>query len=389
MEDTMELKDISKMFAFMVIFIHIPRILLPQVNLLSNSGMENWDGGTPSDWDRSGSSYIDEENDLIRNGRASARFRIPITSTIVELTQEISVTAGMYFTFRCWVYDNTGEGELGLLINWRNGGGSISTTTSSRSLDMGGWQRIDISNKEAPPTSTIARVKVRGYKQEGSGGGYLYLDDALFYDDASLPVMMSSLSATVKEGTIILYWTTESEFECQGFHVLRSTVKNDMYEKITSMLIPCKGNSSVGSEYSYRDENIERGLQYFYKVEVVNLSTPNQVFGPVLAIPEIGVGISESFELFCNYPNPFNPTTSIRYHISSEEGVLQETSLKIFNAFGQQIQTLVDGILPQGVYIVDWNGCDFFGKEVPSGVYFCQLSTQARIVETKKMVKMK
>ena len=107
MEDTMELKDISKMFAFMVIFIHIPRALLPQVNLLSNSGMENWYGGTPSDWDRSGSSYIDEENDLIRNGRASARFRIPITSTIVELTQDISVTAGMYFTFHCWVHDNT------------------------------------------------------------------------------------------------------------------------------------------------------------------------------------------------------------------------------------------------------------------------------------------
>src|SRR4030042_4084529 len=96
----------------------------PQVNLLVNAGMESWSGGLPDNWDKTGSSYIDEENSEKHDGVASARFQVPTTTTTVELNQDISVIGGNYYSFQCWVYDNTLNGDIGLLINWRNAEGS-------------------------------------------------------------------------------------------------------------------------------------------------------------------------------------------------------------------------------------------------------------------------
>jgi len=384
----MELKDQAKRFVYMVFLVVTPGVILSQVNLLSNPGLESWSGDSPASWDRRGSSYIGRENGIKQSGSASARFTIPTTSTTVELSQDVSVTAGIAYTFQCGIQDNTTGGQAGLLVNWRNASGSISTTTSSRSSDTGGWQQIDISNAQAPPTATIARVRIRGYKQGGSGGGNVYIDDAIFYDDASLPVVLSSLSAVQKNRLILISWITESESQCRGFHVLRSIDENNGYNRITTVLIPCEGNGSSGSEYKYVDENIERDCDYWYKIEVINNDGTIQELGPVSAVPEIGTVIPDAFRLFFNYPNPFNPTTSICYYVS-EESVPYCTSLKIYNSLGREIMTLVDRIHDAGVFAIDWNGCDVLGKELPSGIYFCQLSSGGQIIETKRMVKMR
>jgi len=86
------------------------------------------------------------------------------------------------------------------------------------------------------------------------------------------------------------------------------------------------------------------------------------------------------------YPNPFNPTTTIRYSIASAGHV----SLKIYNAAGQLVRTLVDEdqAPTPGGFSVAWDGASNAGERVASGVYFYQL-TATDFSQTKKMVLLK
>jgi len=85
-----------------------------------------------------------------------------------------------------------------------------------------------------------------------------------------------------------------------------------------------------------------------------------------------------------NYPNPFNPSTEISYSLKQAGPV----SIKIYNAKGQKIKTLVKGNLEAGDHKISWNGCDNSGKGVASGVYFYRMSSPEYIA-TKKMMLMK
>lgn len=78
-----------------------------------------------------------------------------------------------------------------------------------------------------------------------------------------------------------------------------------------------------------------------------------------------------NFALHGNYPNPFNPTTTIRYDLADQS----MTSLVIYNMLGQEVVTLVNSVQPAGMYSVTWNGESRTGKPVSSGVYLMRLNT--------------
>jgi hypothetical protein len=82
-----------------------------------------------------------------------------------------------------------------------------------------------------------------------------------------------------------------------------------------------------------------------------------------------------------NYPNPFNPTTTIDYSISKDGPV----SINIYNVNGQLVRTLVNEFKPKGQYSVVWNGKHEHGTSVTSGMYFYRMQT-AGFVKTKKLV---
>jgi hypothetical protein len=84
-----------------------------------------------------------------------------------------------------------------------------------------------------------------------------------------------------------------------------------------------------------------------------------------------------------SYPNPFNPTTTIRYGIAEHSHV----SLKIYNVAGQLVRTLVNEIQAprQEGYTVRWNGLNENGRPVSSGVYFYRLSA-GDFMQAKKIV---
>ena len=90
------------------------------------------------------------------------------------------------------------------------------------------------------------------------------------------------------------------------------------------------------------------------------------------------------YRLFANYPNPFNPSTRIRYALKEEGPV----TLQIFNVLGQEVRTLVDGVETAGDKTVVWDGRNTAGMPVPSGTYFYRI-VAGNFVQAKTMILLK
>ena len=207
-------------------------------------------------------------------------------------------------------------------------------------------------------------------------------------NDNSLPITMSSFSAVASYGTIVLRWSTESEVETVGFHVLRSENQEGSYERISNEMILSQGNSSMGAEYEFVDRNVETDKGYWYKIEEVCMNGERVVLGPVYAFPKEGAFVPGECRLFNGYPNPFNPSVRIGYHVS-DEAAGHFVAIKIYSLLGREVATLADRRHDPGEYTIEWDGCDADGIEVSSGIYFCWMLMGGRTVETKRMVKMR
>jgi hypothetical protein len=88
------------------------------------------------------------------------------------------------------------------------------------------------------------------------------------------------------------------------------------------------------------------------------------VFSPIMDIKPINVPKEFSFKLFPAYPNPFNPTTTIRFSVET----LHVTSLQIFDITGRVVERLIDGIIQPGNHEIQWNASSY-----SSGIYFVEL----------------
>ena len=85
-----------------------------------------------------------------------------------------------------------------------------------------------------------------------------------------------------------------------------------------------------------------------------------------------------------NYPNPFNPKTTIEYSIPQDSKV----ELKIYNIKGQKVRILVNELLPAGEHSAIWNGKDSNGNRVSSGIYFYKLEA-GDFQKVRKMILLK
>jgi len=94
--------------------------------------------------------------------------------------------------------------------------------------------------------------------------------------------------------------------------------------------------------------------------------------------------VPRAFVLYPNYPNPFNPSTAVRYDLSTA-GVVH---LGVYDLVGQRIRLLQSGYQPAGQHKLEWNGADENGIVVASGVYLLRLETdQGILVRKMSMIK--
>jgi plastocyanin len=186
-----------------------------------------------------------------------------------------------------------------------------------------------------------------------------------------VPVELVSFAASVSGSSVLLNWVTASEINNSGFEVERKSL-NSSWQKIG--FVQGNGTTTETKYYSYSDNNLTPG-QYSYRLKQIDYDGTFAYSSEVLA--EIDVPLN--FELLQNYPNPFNPATSITFSIPQT----QHVTLKVFNALGQEIKTLVNGIREAGSHRIDFDASGLY-----SGIYFYRIDADD-FSQVKKMTLIK
>lgn len=185
--------------------------------------------------------------------------------------------------------------------------------------------------------------------------------------NSQIPVELTSFTATVGKNNIVLNWITATETNNSGYDIERKFA-SDNWEKIG--FVQGKGNSTSFTGYTFTDKNVQANGTYLYRLKQIDYNGQFEYLNAVSA--EVNT-IVNKFSLFPNYPNPFNPCTSIKYQTASAGNV----TLMIYDITGQLVKLLKNCTEPAGNYSVDWNGTDDGGNMVPSGIYFARLSSGA------------
>ncbi len=110
-------------------------------------------------------------------------------------------------------------------------------------------------------------------------------------------------------------------------------------------------------------------------------ANPITVSTSALAVDD-NESIPDYFALHQNYPNPFNPSTQISFDVP--QGA-EHIMLNVYNILGQNVSTLVNGVMNPGQYTMEWNATDEVGNPVASGIYFYELRS-ASFTARKKML---
>lgn len=196
--------------------------------------------------------------------------------------------------------------------------------------------------------------------------------------DVSLPVELSSFTATAGDGQVTLHWTTQSEIDNVGFIVERSPEEEGQYVVLSSYRnnpdLQGQGNSVIAKEYCFIDSHIESGISYYYKLADVDMNGFKTYHGPISITPP---NLPKEFKLHQNYPNPFNPSTTIEFDLP----YASEVTLKILNILGEEVEIIVSEELNAGSYSYQWSR----PAGMASGVYLYRLQA-GDFVETRKMV---
>ncbi|MCK9410022.1 MAG: T9SS type A sorting domain-containing protein [Bacteroidetes bacterium] len=197
---------------------------------------------------------------------------------------------------------------------------------------------------------------------------------ATFIADETLPVELTSFTAFVKGNSIELAWQTATEVNNHGFEIERRQSGATDWNKIgfkqgqgtsnTKIDYLFVDNSAMAGKYSYRLKQIDRNGKFEYSktVEATSALSPSSV------------------ELSSNFPNPFNPSTSISFTL----GATGKASLKVYDVLGKEVAIVTEGIYNVG----ELNTFNFNADGLTSGVYYYRLMSDAK-VETRKMILMK
>jgi len=258
-------------------------------------------------------------------------------------------------------------------ISW--GTDTRLTNNSSQSL-----------NSSVSASGSVVHVVWMDQRDVGNGEIYYKRDPA---GNFLPPLPPSNLTAyTISSSRINLNWIDNSHNET-GFKIERSTNSTNWLLK-----------DSVGSNIvTYADTGLTGNTVYFYRVYSYNPTGVSAYSNIAIAttlmtgVHQYGGEIPKEFKLNYNYPNPFNPSTKIKFAVPpSPRGEGLGVRLIIYDALGREVQTLVNEALLPGTYEVDFPAPAGDGSNFSSGVYYYTLiagDPSAPLRITKKMVLIK
>jgi hypothetical protein len=192
-----------------------------------------------------------------------------------------------------------------------------------------------------------------------------------------VPVELTSFTAYISERNVQLYWETASEKNNRGFELERKNLDQGFSHKKESKdwnfiaFIKGNGTSTKKTNYFWEDKNLQPGI-YLYRLKQVDYDGTISYSDDV----EVEIFNEKDFFLYQNFPNPFNPSTTITYSVGRPVFV----TLKVFDIMGNEVLNLVSDNKEPGIYNVD-----IVADKLTSGVYYYQLKAGSYSA-TKKFV---
>ncbi len=203
-----------------------------------------------------------------------------------------------------------------------------------------------------------------------------------------LPVEINSFSATYYQNSIQIAWKTSTEVNNFGFEVQRSAVSSQ--RSANAGADSCKlnadgwikigfvkgfGNSNSPKDYTFVEEKLAGPGVYFYRLKQID----NDGKFEYSKVVSVNFNRSLEFQLEQNFPNPFNPVTSIRFTLPEGGSVL----MKIYDALGREVKTILNEFMPAGVHSINISA-----GNLCSGIYYYEI-TAGRHNAIRKMIILK
>ena len=189
-----------------------------------------------------------------------------------------------------------------------------------------------------------------------------------------VPVELLAFTASVNNAEIQLLWSTASELNNRGFEIERSV--NDADNFVTIGFVEGESTSTEINYYSFTDHpNFSGKSVLYYRLKQVDFDGTYSYSD----IVQVTYNVPSTFVLNQNFPNPFNPSTSITYFVPKESFI----TIKIYDFLGREVKTLVNDFLSTGSYEILFDASD-----LTSGTYFYTMIAE-NYSNTKKMIILK
>ncbi|MEJ2636157.1 MAG: FlgD immunoglobulin-like domain containing protein [Calditrichia bacterium] len=230
--------------------------------------------------------------------------------------------------------------------------------------------------------------------------GYIpiFYDNAYSWKDATIITMDA-------DKTIDFTLPTNNLSNSIGMISGKVTVSNQLQGDITLLVKKADTDNWYSADYADAKGQFNLPIESFGQYDLlatapgyenymtsvdVNNSTGLYVKNLEITLDPTSIGgentgnVIRSNVLYSAYPNPFNPSTTIKVAMAKNEKV----SLFVYNVLGQRVKTLFEGNLKEGAHEFRWDGKDDRNQSVASGLYFYQLKTETNI-QTKNVIFMK
>ena len=223
----------------------------------------------------------------------------------------------------------------------------------------------------SPDAPDLSRV----FLNKPAGGADIYIDGIyvdLSWNNSVLPVELASFTSHVNKNNVTLNWSTSSENNNSVFEIERSAGENNW---IKAGMVSGKGTTASLSHYSFNDNGLLSG-NYSYRLKQIDFNGNFEYFN---LNNEVNIGTPSGYALSQNFPNPFNPSTTINFDIPRDGNV----SLKVFDLSGKEVGAIVNETMAAGYHSVRYDG-----SSLSSGIYFYTLKAD-NFTATKKLVLLK
>jgi hypothetical protein len=284
----------------------------------------------------------------------------------VRGTKHPSNTSANDYITRYWSLSGSGFSGLSYDATFTYADADVVGTESAIFCGRYSGTSWTLGNQSVTATNTLGIDGQSGFS-DFTGG-----------EAGALPVQLADFVAHRVDGGTQLTWRTLSEINNFGFFVQRRTEPSVAFVDLVNGFIPGCGTTVEPRTYVFTDSVAPPGISY-YRLRQVDLDGSEHALGELRVESEAATveqALPVSFGLRQNFPNPFNPTTTVVYALPDRENV----RLEIFDLLGRVVLVPVDEIQGPGVTSVHIDAAN-----LTSGTYFYRLRA-GRHAATKAMM---